>query len=167
MILGVLTAIGVTGFGAEAYRIALQGQPGLRAVVGRRLPAGPAGRRIRQLSGWHQAWWIAHLISFFAFLAIIPGTMLRHMFTSPMNMYLSDRDRPKGAMKPLPDLDSTELETFGASTIETFTWKQLMDTDACTMCGRCTSVCPAQRHRQAARPPGDRAQDRRGHGPDR
>ena len=58
-------------------------------------------------------------------------------------MYLKDRDRPKGAMKPLPNLMETELETFGASVIEDFTWKQLLDTDACTMCGRCTSVCPA------------------------
>src|SRR5215212_9893169 len=46
-------------------------------------------------------------------------------------------------MKPMPNLMETELETFGASTIEDFTWKQLLDTDACTMCGRCTSVCPA------------------------
>ena len=71
--------------------------------------------------------------------------MLRHMFTSPLNMYLKDRDRPKGAMKPMPNLveGDTELETFGASVIEDFTWKQLLDTDACTMCGRCTSVCPA------------------------
>ena len=53
------------------------------------------------------------------------------------------RDSPKGAMKPMPNLLETELESFGAATIEDFTWKQLMDTDACTMCGRCTSVCPA------------------------
>jgi Fe-S oxidoreductase len=46
-------------------------------------------------------------------------------------------------MKPMPDLMETELETFGASTVEDFTWKQLFDTDACTICGRCTSVCPA------------------------
>jgi Fe-S oxidoreductase len=65
------------------------------------------------------------------------------MFTSPLNMYLKDRERPKGAMKPLPNLMETELETFGASVIEDFTWKQLLDTDSCTMCGRCTSVCPA------------------------
>jgi Fe-S oxidoreductase len=37
----------------------------------------------------------------------------------------------------------TELESFGAYQIADFTWKQLFDTDACTMCGRCTSVCPA------------------------
>ena len=46
-------------------------------------------------------------------------------------------------MKPMPNLMETDLETFGASTIEDFTWKQLFDTDACTICGRCTSVCPA------------------------
>ena len=149
VILGVLTAIGVTGFGAEAYRIALersQAPAGALdfeqwSVVGYPLSLLVDGTG--NLGGWHQAWWIAHVITFLAFLAIIPGTMLRHMFTSPLNMYLSDRDRPKGAMKPMPDLDTTELETFGASTVETFTWKQLMDTDACTMCGRCTSVCPA------------------------
>ena len=43
----------------------------------------------------------------------------------------------------MPNLAETELETFGASVVEDFTWKQLLDTDACTMCGRCTSVCPA------------------------
>jgi Fe-S oxidoreductase len=58
-------------------------------------------------------------------------------------MYLRDRERPKGAMRAMPNLMETELESFGASTIEDFTWKQLLDTDACTMCGRCTSVCPA------------------------
>ena len=46
-------------------------------------------------------------------------------------------------MKPMPNLMETELESFGASVVEDFTWKQLLDTDACTMCGRCTSVCPA------------------------
>ena len=58
-------------------------------------------------------------------------------------MYLKDRPRPKGAMREMPNLMETELETFGASTVEDFTWKQLFDTDACTICGRCTSVCPA------------------------
>ena len=87
--------------------------------------------------------WIAHVLAFCAFLLILPITMLRHMFTSPLNIYLRDKDRPKGAMKPMPNLAETSLETFGASVVEDLTWKQLLDTDACTMCGRCTSVCPA------------------------
>jgi Fe-S oxidoreductase len=88
--------------------------------------------------------WLVHVGAFFVFVAILPVTKLRHMFTSPMNMYLSDRDRPKGAMKPLPNLTETTMESFGANVVSDFTWKQLLDTDACTVCGRCTSVCPAQ-----------------------
>ncbi|MED5584679.1 MAG: heterodisulfide reductase-related iron-sulfur binding cluster, partial [Actinomycetota bacterium] len=149
----VFAAIGVTGFGAEAFRIAATA-----ADRGGDLPSAetwsiigyPLAQAVDSIGffadsvhGWHQAWWIAHVLAFMAFLALLPITMLRHMFTSPLNMYLQDRDRPKGAMKPLPNLMETELESFGASTIEEFTWKQLLDTDSCTMCGRCTAVCPA------------------------
>ena len=149
----VFATIGITGFGAEAFRIAataadhggefpsaetwsIIGYPLAQAVDSIDFFAG-------SVHGWHQAWWIVHVLAFMAFLALLPITMLRHMFTSPLNMYLRDRDRPKGAMKPLPNLMETELESFGASTIEEFTWKQLLDTDSCTMCGRCTAVCPA------------------------
>ncbi len=140
---GVLFSIGFTGFAAEAFRIAEQDFPEFErwSVVG--YPLAQVVDGLGNTSGWHQFWWAAHVLTFVAFLAIIPGTMMRHMFTSPANMYLKDRERPKGAMRAMPDLDNTELETFGASTVENFTWKQLMDTDACTMCGRCTSVCPA------------------------
>ena len=143
LILGTMLAIAVTGFGAEAWRIALQGRPDFEqwSFVG--YPLSGLIDAHDNLAGVHQIWWIAHVSSFFLFLAILPVTMLRHMFTSPLNMYLRDRERPKGAMKPMPNLMETELETFGASTVEDFTWKQLLDTDACTMCGRCTSVCPA------------------------
>lgn len=145
VILGTLGAIGVTGFGAEAFRIAAEGLPDYErwSFIGYPLAelVGSAGG----LSGWHQAWWTAHVVAFLAFLVILPTTMLRHMLTSPLNMYWRDRDRPKGAMRPMPNLveGDTDLETFGAAVIEDFTWKQLLDTDACTMCGRCTSVCPA------------------------
>jgi Fe-S oxidoreductase/nitrate reductase gamma subunit len=143
VILGVLLSIAVTGFLTEGYRIAEVGTPEWEkwSFVG--YPIALLVGDTSHLAGWHQFWWIAHVLTFVAFLAILPVTMLRHMFTSPLNMYLRDRERPKGAMKPMPNLMETELETFGASTIEDFTWKQLLDTDACTMCGRCTSVCPA------------------------
>ena len=101
-----------------------------------------AGRSARSQNA-HRSLWIVHFAAFVAFLVILPTTKLRHMITSPMNMYLKASDRPKGAMTPMPNLMETELETFGASTVEDFTWKQLFDTDACTICGRCTSVCPA------------------------
>ncbi len=143
VILGTLLAIAISGFGAEAFRIALDGNPDFEQWSFIGYPLAQMVDGMGNLSGWHQAWWIAHVISFALFLLILPTTMLRHMVTSPANMYLKDRDRPKGAMKPMPNLMETELESFGAATIEDFTWKQLMDTDACTMCGRCTDVCPA------------------------
>ena len=33
----------------------------------------------------------------------------------------------------MPNLEETELESFGASTVEDFTWKQLLDLNAGTM----------------------------------
>ena len=32
---------------------------------------------------------------------------------------------------------------FGAGKLADFTWKQLLDLDACTRCGRCQDNCPA------------------------
>ena len=148
-ILGVLLAIGVTGFGAEALRIAQNQAAGLDmefekwSIVGYPIAQLFNNASADNLEIWHQVMWVSHALTFVAFLALLPITMLRHIFTSPLNMYLKDRDRPKGAMKAMPNLTETGLESFGASLIEDFTWKQLLDTDACTMCGRCTSVCPA------------------------
>ena len=145
VILGTFLVIGVTGFTSEMFRIAVEGTPSYErySFIGYPLAQAVDGWSAGALETWHQWSWVAHVVAFIVFLAILPVTMLRHMFTSPLNMYLRDKDRPKGAMKPMPNLMETELESFGASVVEDFTWKQLLDTDACTMCGRCTSVCPA------------------------
>jgi Fe-S oxidoreductase/nitrate reductase gamma subunit len=145
VILGTFLLIGLTGFFVEAFRIALVGRPSFEkwSVVGYPISALFDGWNHQTLSDLHRWLWGSHFALFVLFLVILPTTKLRHMITSPMNMYLRDRERPKGAMRPMPNLMETELETFGASTVEDFTWKQLLDTDACTICGRCTSVCPA------------------------
>jgi Fe-S oxidoreductase len=142
-ILWTLALIGITGLLVEAARIAVDGRPDWEvwSFVGYPLSAlVPEGAA----SGIHQAFWIAHILTFVAFLVVLPTTKLRHMVTSPANMYLSPRERPKGAMREMPNLmEAEDIETVGASTVAEFTWKQLFDTDACTVCGRCTSVCPA------------------------
>ena len=145
LILGTFFVIGVTGFFAEAVRIAIAERPSYEdwSFVGAPLAAVIDGWSPDTLDTAHSVVWATHIIAFITFLVILPTTKLRHMITSPMNMYLRDRERPKGAMKPMPNLMETELESFGATAVEDFTWKQLFDTDACTICGRCTSVCPA------------------------
>jgi len=147
VILATFLVIGVTGFIVEGLRLAEEGTPSFErwSLVG--YPIGQLFERFDWSAGTyadlHTTFWVVHFAAFVAFVLILPITKLRHMITSPINMYLGYKDRPKGAMKPLPNLMETELDTFGASTIEDFTWKQLFDTDACTICGRCTSVCPA------------------------
>ncbi len=139
--LSLLAFIGATGLLTEAARIALDGRPAYEAwsFAGYRLAAVvPAG--------WHQWLWVVHAMAFMVLLVAIPVTKLRHMFTSPANLFLSPRDRPKGAMRPMPNLlEVTDVESVGAATVSDFTWKQLLDTDACTVCGRCTAVCPANK----------------------
>ncbi|MEX2280849.1 MAG: 4Fe-4S dicluster domain-containing protein, partial [Acidimicrobiia bacterium] len=142
-ILGLLTVIGVTGLLTEAARIAVDGRPAFEvwSFVGYPLSTlfAPGAA-----SEWHQLFWTVHAAAFVGFLVMLPTTKLRHMVTSPANMFLSPKDRPKGAMKPIPNLmEVDDIDTIGASVISEFTWKQLFDTDACTVCGRCTSVCPA------------------------
>jgi Fe-S oxidoreductase/nitrate reductase gamma subunit len=146
VILGSLLLLGLTGFFVEAARIAEEGRPAFEkwSFVGYPLSGLIDSWSIDTLANVHKWLWVIHVVAFLGFLVMIPTTKLRHMFTSPMNMYLRDRERPKGAMKPMPNLMETERESFGAVKIEDFTWKQLFDTDACTICGRCTSVCPAQ-----------------------
>jgi Fe-S oxidoreductase len=142
-ILGTLFLVGVTGLAVEAVRIAMAGRPSFEtwSFVGYTVAAiipttvSPAV---------HQWLWVSHVVVFFTMLVMIPSTKLRHMITSPVNMALSPRERPKGAMRPVPNLmEAADIETIGAQRVAEFTWKQLLDTDACTICGRCTSVCPA------------------------
>ena len=141
--LGLLTLIGISGLLVESARIAVDGRPAFEAwsfvgyPISAVIPAGSA-------EAIHQSLWVLHVAAFLALLVAIPTTKLRHMFLSPANMALAPRDRPRGAMREMPNLlEATDVESVGAGRIVEFTWKQLLDTDACTMCGRCTSVCPA------------------------
>jgi Fe-S oxidoreductase/nitrate reductase gamma subunit len=143
LILGLLAAMGLTGLLTEAARISLVGRPDFEvwSFVGYPLSALiPEG----SAASLHRGSWIVHVASFIGFLVVVPATKLRHMFTSPTNMFLSPRSRPKGAMREMPNLlEAEDIETIGASMVTDLTWKQIFDTDACTICGRCTSVCPA------------------------
>ena len=143
VMLGVLVLIGVTGLLTEAARISLAGRPDheVWSFVGYPLSLLIESATASTL---HRAFWIAHSLAFVGFLVVLPVTKLRHMFTSPTNMFLSARERPKGAMRAMPNLiEAEDIESVGVALATDLTWKQIFDTDACTICGRCTSVCPA------------------------
>lgn len=146
----LLILLGITGFVVEGLRIAVSMNEYRNIDFERWSFVGfPLGRFFddmlngNDLAIAHRWSWTIHAGLFLLFLIVLPATKLRHMVTSPANMYLTHRDRPEGALTHMDDLSTSEQESFGKGKIEDFTWKELFDTDACTTCGRCTSVCPA------------------------
>jgi Fe-S oxidoreductase/nitrate reductase gamma subunit len=85
-------------------------------------------------------WWLHSLITF-GFLVYIAlyFNRLWHIVLSPLNVFWRNLGE-RGAMVPL---DLEKAESMGVSKVENFTWKDLLDLDACTRCGRCADNCPA------------------------
>jgi Fe-S oxidoreductase len=100
------------------------------------LPSKP----LNELLVWHRVLLHALPASFLLAYVVVSRSPLQHLFLSPLNIFFRSL-RPKSVLSPLPDIEKTE--TFGVREISEFTWKQLLDLEACTACGRCQDVCPA------------------------
>lgn len=83
-------------------------------------------------------WWLHYLI-ILGFLIYISYSKHLHILVAPFNIFFRSL-RPKGALAPV-DLEA--VESFGASRVDELTWKQLLESYACTECGRCKVSCPA------------------------
>jgi Fe-S oxidoreductase/nitrate reductase gamma subunit len=90
----------------------------------------------------HRVWWWLHSALTFAALLYIALNFNRlwHIIISPLNVFWRNLG-PRGAMVPI---DMEKAESFGVSKVEDYTWKNLLDLDACTRCGRCSDNCPAK-----------------------
>ncbi len=82
-----------------------------------------------------------HFFLVLGFIAYIPYSKLFHIVSSSLNMIFRSLE-PKGILSHM-DLEDEEAESFGIAKIGEFTWKHLLDLDACTRCGRCQDNCPA------------------------
>ena len=141
-ILTSLALIIFTGFIVEGLRLAAQ-QPEWAPYS----PVGYAFSLVflqmftpEQLQGAHFTWWLVHGAGALIFVGLIPFTFFGHMFKTPVNIFWR-KLTPKGQLQKIEDIE--EQETFGVSDFNQFTWKQRLDFDACTECGRCSEVCPA------------------------
>jgi Fe-S oxidoreductase len=81
-------------------------------------------------------------------LVFIAYSRYLHMIAGIFNVLLQSPP-PKGALRPI-DLETAE--TFGASKITDFTWKQLLDLYACVIYSQCQEVCPATASGKALNP---------------
>jgi len=93
------------------------------------------------LLGWYQGlWWFHSLLVFGAIVYIaLAFPKLTHIVVAPVNAFFRST-MPKGALRTI---ELEEAETFGAANIQDFTFKDLLDLDSCTRCGRCQDNCPA------------------------
>lgn len=141
---GLLTIILLTGFLIEGARM---------AVTELNTPVAfwsPVGHLVAQAIVWmgedslrlvHKITWWFHLLLVMGFICLVPFTKFRHILTTSANYFFENRG-PKGQLTNL-DLEDEEKETFGATTVAELTWKDIFDTDACTLCKRCQDRCPA------------------------
>ena len=133
----------ITGFICEGLRIAITRPDFERwSFVGWQISQlfpspGGSGASLRSL---HAIFWWVHLLLAFSFIGYIAYSKLLHLITSALNQFFRSF-APRGEIKPIVDIENQE--TFGVGELQDFTWKQLLDLDACTRCGRCQDDCPA------------------------
>src|SRR5439155_2469720 len=83
-------------------------------------------------------WW-RHAAMALLFVASTPISKSMHMVVDAGNLVVHDPASARHLPKPAPDADHIGYRMLGD-----FTWKELVDLDACTKCGRCHVACPAQ-----------------------
>jgi Fe-S oxidoreductase len=154
VVLTLIFVVVITGYFIEAFRILAATPNGLtqpeffihpewsRWSFGAYFVAGffsglPEAARLSTYIG---LWWFHTALALGAiYYVCFAFDNLTHIIVSPINVFFQS-SRPKGALAPI---NIEEAETFGAAKIQDFTWKQLLDLDACTNCGRCQDRCPA------------------------
>jgi Fe-S oxidoreductase/nitrate reductase gamma subunit len=130
----------VTGFLAEGTRLAIvpagsSWSSPLGWLISLALPGSPLLMQVLIR---------LHFFAILVFVATLPFTYMRHLVASSQNVYYK-RQGLQGTLMPL----SPAVNSIGARTIKDFTWKQLLEAEACVSCGRCEDNCPAS---QAGKP---------------
>jgi len=144
----LLLVIGVSGYVLEALRIA-QTMPDFEiwSPVGYGLATMVDHLALETLVSAHLWSWWGHAVLVLFFVAYIPFSKMMHIFTDAANLVFLD-DMAGRRLPALPPGEASEpgktpAPRMGYSSISDFTWKELLDFDACTKCGRCHVACPA------------------------
>ncbi|MDQ1497127.1 MAG: hypothetical protein QOI86_467, partial [Actinomycetota bacterium] len=138
-----LMAVLVTGFLQGGFRIDASRFPSFEvwSPVGWGLGKAFRGLGLGAANAEHlrlATWW-THAAMALAFVAYIPISKAMHMLVDVANLAVHDPASARHLPKAAPDSDHV-----GYRTMADFTWKELVDLDACTKCGRCHVACPAQ-----------------------
>jgi len=89
---------------------------------------------LEAIRGLHRLLWWVHGLLAFGLILSLPFTKAFHLLSSPVNLLLRDT-RPPGRLP-------VAVET-GVGSVRDCTWRQLLQVEACTWCGKCQEVCPS------------------------
>jgi len=159
-VLGLISTLMISESLFEATLVAAQSQQELHAeflapaTLGWFFKGMLENSSIRFLQGLHLISYYIHDLTFFFFLCFLPLGKHFHVITSIFNVFFMRLNR--GNVKPVrygvPDDKLDDLETFGVTHLEDFTWKHLLDFYTCADCGRCSDRCPANRVKRPLSP---------------
>ncbi len=139
-----LVAIGVTGYLVEGLRIiyAQTPFPGL-SPVGFACAAAFAwsGVTVESAGQIHLVLWWFHAFLALGFIALMPYSRMLHSIAGVVNLAI--RDHAPGTMTPITMEEVETTGQIGAAKLADFTYRQLIELDACVSCGRCEDSCPA------------------------
>ncbi len=94
-------------------------------------------------------WW-AHLAIVLGFLNYLPFSKHFHVMMAAPNVWFA-KTEPRGRLSKL-NLEDETVVKFGAEKAEELSWKNMLDSYACTECGRCNEFCPTATTHKALRP---------------
>jgi Fe-S oxidoreductase/nitrate reductase gamma subunit len=136
----ILLLLGVSGFLLEGFRLVTVDFPSFERVSVAGYVVGLAfswlGERGSDLARVGM-WWL-HGGAALAFVAYIPYSKAMHIILDAAGLLFTDED----SARSLPPVEDPAAP--GYTSLASFTWKELLDFDVCTKCGRCHEVCPAR-----------------------
>jgi len=146
--IALIAAMLITGFMVEGLRqtateLTLHPDWAPWSAGGYVLAKAFAGMSQDSLLFWHRLlWWFHSALVIGAIIySGLAFSKLQHIVVSPLNTFFRSLG-PVGVPASI-NIENAESEPLGVGAIKDFTWKQLLDLDACTNCGRCQDACPA------------------------
>jgi len=146
--IALIAAMLITGFMVEGLRqtateLTLHPDWAPWSAGGYVLAKAFAGMSQDSLLFWHRLlWWFHSALVIGAIIySGLAFSKLQHIVVSPLNTFFRSLG-PVGVPASI-NIENAASEPLGVGAIKDFTWKQLLDLDACTNCGRCQDACPA------------------------